>query len=89
MVQENQRPLYKLVPGRNGQMSKAAAELKPEKPAFVLPVTTITNKQRQGLNLYGRFIQMTGDLGRWRVCTLTDCLPFPFKSAFFYKRAKV
>ena len=58
MVQENQRPLYKLVPGRNGQMSKAAAELKPEKPAFVLPVTTITNKQRQGLNLYGRFIQM-------------------------------
>ena len=38
--------------------------LKPEKPVILLPVTTRTNKQRQGLNLYGRFIQMAGDLRR-------------------------
>ena len=29
-----------------------------EELASVLPVTTRTNEERQGLNLYGRFIQM-------------------------------
>ena len=39
--------------------------LKPEQSGFVLPVTTRSNKQRQGLNSYGHFIQMAGDLRRW------------------------
>ena len=32
--------------------------LKLETLAFVWPVTTRTNKERQGLNLYGHFTQM-------------------------------
>ena len=53
--------------------------MKPEKtPKFRLPVTTKPNKQRQGLNLYGHFIQLAGDLRRWRVHTLTDHLKFHF-----------
>ena len=38
--------------------------LKLEKLAFVLPITTRTNKWRPGLNLYGHFIQMASDLRR-------------------------
>ena len=34
---------------------------------FVLPVTTRTNKYKQGLDLDGRFIQMAGDPRRWQV----------------------
>ena len=36
--------------------------VKLEKPAFVLPVTTIINKQRQGLDLYECYIQMVSNL---------------------------
>ena len=39
--------------------------LKREKTAFVLPVTTRSNNL--GLNLNGSFMQMAGDLRRWRV----------------------
>ena len=39
--------------------------LKPEKTLeFGLPVTTGPNKQRQGLNLYGHFIQVACNLRR-------------------------
>ena len=58
--------------------------VKPEKTLeFGLPVTTKPNKQRQGLNLYGRFIQMAGDLRRWRVHTLTDHLVFSLQAKVF------
>ena len=63
--------------------------MKQEKPAFMLPVMTRTNKKRQGLNLYGCFIRKASDLRRWRVCTLTDCLKFHFKLTFFMRRRKV
>ena len=43
-----------------------------KKLAFVLSHTK-PNKQRQGLNLYGPFIHMAGDLRRW-VHTLTTVL---------------
>ena len=55
-------------------------------PAFGLPVTTKPNKQWQWLNLYGLFIQMAGDLRRWRVHTLTDNLPFSFQARLFIIR---
>ena len=55
-------------------------ELKPEKTLeYGLPVTTKPNKQRQGLNPYGSFIQMAGNLRRWRVHTPTDHLVFSFQ----------
>ena len=58
--------------------------MKPEKtPEFELPVSTKPNKQRQGLNPYGRFIQMAGDLRRWRVHILTDHLAFSFQARLF------
>ena len=37
---------------------KSHQKMKPEKSVFVLPVTIRTTKQRQGLSLYGHFIQM-------------------------------
>ena len=46
---------------------------------------TKPNRQRQGLNLYGHFIQMVGDLRRQQVCTLTDHLKF---RPFFIRRRK-
>ena len=49
---------------------------------------TKPNEQRQGLNLYGRFIQMASDLIRWRVHTLTDHLKFHVKMALFIRRTK-
>ena len=52
-------------------------------PEFGLPVTTKPNKQRQGLNPYGRFIQMAGELRRWQVHTLTDHLVFSFQAKVF------
>ena len=55
--------------------------------AFVLSHTE-PNKQRQGLNLYGYFIQMAGNLRRWRVHTLMDHLKFHFKMALFTRRTK-
>ena len=58
--------------------------LKLEKtPAFGLPVTTKPNKQRQGLNLYGHFIQTVGDLRSWQAHTLTDHLVFSFQAKVF------
>ena len=58
--------------------------LKLEKaPEFGLPVTTKHNKQWQRLNLYGHFIQMAGNLRRWRVHTLTDHLVFSFQGKVF------
>ena len=39
------------------------------------------NKQRPGLDLYGRFIQMVGNLRRWWVCTLIDHFKLHFKVA--------
>ena len=58
--------------------------LKPEKTLeFGLPVTTKPSKQRQGLHLYGRFIQMAGDLRRWQAHTLTDHLVFSFQAKVF------
>ena len=63
---------------------KEIEKLKLEKtPEFRLPVTTKPNKQRQGLNLYWSFIQMAGDLRRWRVHTLTDYLVFSFQARLF------
>ena len=41
------------------------------------------NKQWQRLNLYGHFIQMAGNLRRWRVHTLTDHLVFSFQGKVF------
>ena len=52
-------------------------------PVFGLPVTTKPNKQKQGLNPYGRFIQMAGNLRTGRVHTLTDHLVFSFQSKVF------
>ena len=46
------------------------------------------NKQRQWLNLYGHFTQISGDLRRQRVFTLTDHLTFHFKVALFIRRTK-
>ena len=51
-------------------------------------VTTNPNKQRQGLYLYGRFIQMASDLRRWRVHTLTDHLVFSFPAKVFTTGSK-
>ena len=63
--------------------------MKPEKTLeFGLPVTTKPSKQRQGLNLYGRFIQMAGDLRRWQAHTLTDHLVFSFQANVFIARNK-
>ena len=71
------------------KLSLRWVELKPEKtPEFRLPVTTKPNEQRQGLNLYGFFIQMAGELRRWRVHTLTDHLKFHFKMALFIRKTK-
>ena len=50
---------------------------------FGLSVTTKPSKQRQGLNLYGWFIQMAGDLRRRRVHTLTDHLVCFFQAKVF------
>ena len=70
--------------GKNNEMEKDLVKMKPEKTwEFRLPVTTKPNKQRQGLNLYGSFIQMAGDLRRWRVHTLTDYLVFSFQANVF------
>ena len=55
----------------------------------MLPVPTRLNKQRQGLNIYGRFIQMVGNPRIRRVCTVTDCLKFHFIWTLFTKRRKV
>ena len=60
-----------------------------EKSAFVLPVTTRTNKQRQGLNLYGRFIQMAGDLRRRQVMYPHGLSCTSFQASLFYKEEKV
>ena len=38
--------------------AKRPVGLKPEKPGLVRPVTTRTTEEKQGLNLYGHFIQM-------------------------------
>ena len=59
--------------------------LKAEKWAFVLPDTAKTNKQRQGLDLYGSFLQIAHDLRRQQVCTLTGHVTFSFKPAFFIR----
>ena len=70
--------------GKNNEMEKDLVKMKPEKTwEFRLPVTTKPNKQRQGLNLYGSFIQMAGDLRRWRVHTLTDHFVFSFQARLF------
>ena len=70
--------------GKNNEMEKDLVKMKPEKTwEFRLPVTTKPNKQRQGLNLYGSFIQMAGDLRRWRVHTLTDYRVFSFQANVF------
>ena len=60
-----------------------SVDLKLEKtPEFGLPVTTRPNKQRQELNLYGRSIQMAGDLRKWQIHTLTDHLVISFQAKF-------
>ena len=40
------------------------------------------------MNLYGRFIQMAGDLRRWQAHTLTDHLVFSFQANVFIARNK-
>ena len=50
---------------------------------FRLPVTTKPNKQRQGLNLHGRFIQTASNLRRRQVHTLTDHLVLSFQAKIF------
>ena len=70
-------------------LSVFSVKMKLEKPVFVLPVTYQTQQVRQGLNLYGLFIQMDGDLRRQGVCTLTDRLNFPFKPTFLWEGKSV
>ena len=59
-------------------------EMKQEKPLFMLPVTTRTNK-RDGLNLCGRFTQMAGDLSRWQVIHPNRPSNIPFQADPFLK----
>ena len=66
----------------------ATFELKPEKSAFMLPVTTRTNKQRQGLNLYRCFIQMVSDLRRRWVIDPKRPSYISFQTNCFYKEKK-
>ena len=49
---------------------------------------TDPNKQREGLNLYGSLIWMTGNLRRQWVHTLKNHLKFHFKMALFIRRTK-
>ena len=63
--------------------------LKLEMLAFVLPVPTRTHEQWQGLNLHGHFIQMAGDLRRWRVVTLKDHLASHLTPTLFIRRRNV
>ena len=44
---------------------------------------------RNGLNLYGRFIQVAGDLRIQWVYTLTDRLKLHFKQMLFIRRREV
>ena len=60
--------------------------MKLEKSAYMLPVTTRTKKQRQGLNLYGHFIQMQMISEDGGLYTLKNRLTFQFRPAFFYKK---
>ena len=62
--------------------------LKLEKLAFVLPVTTRTDEERQGLNLYGRFFQAAGDLRRWQVMCPKTRLNIPSQTDLFIRRRK-
>ena len=50
---------------------------------------TRPNQQREGLNLYGPFIQKAGDLRRRWVSTLTDGLKSHFKQTLFIRRREV
>ena len=63
--------------------------VKPEKLAFVLPVTTRTNTQRQGLNLYVHFLQMAGDLRRWWVVDPKRRSYISFEASLFVRRRQV
>ena len=65
------------------------AELKREKLVFVLPVTTRTNKQRQGLNLYGHLIQVASDLRSGQVTYPSRLSYISFEASLFYKEEKV
>ena len=62
--------------------------MKPEKSAFVLPVTTRANKQRQRLNLYGRCIQVAGNLRRRQVMYPNRQSYISFQAILFYKKEK-
>ena len=63
--------------------------MKPGRLAFVLLVTTRTNKQRQGLNLYGCFFQMASDLRRRRIMYPNRLSYICFQaSIFFFLREK-
>ena len=56
---------------------------------FVLPAIARTNKQRQGLNLCGHFIQKAGDLGRQQAMYLNRLSYIPLQTAPFYKEKKI
>ena len=76
------RQQVKVARGTGGADWVVKVKVKPEKPMFVLPVTTRTNKQRQGLNLYGlysdgwRSERMAGYIPKWTV--LNSILHPPF-----------
>ena len=67
---------------RSQQPAAATLPAKPEKRCSCCLSHTKPNKQRQGLNHYGRFIQMASDLRRLVGRTLMDRPTFPLKPAF-------
>ena len=62
--------------------------LESEKPVFVLPVTTRTNKQKHGLTLHGCFIQMAGDLRGQGVTYPQKSSSHLISNQSFYKEKK-
>ena len=63
-------------------------QAKQEKSMSVLPVTARMSKQRQGLNLYGCFIQTASDLRRLQFMYPKDHFISPLKPTFFIRRRK-
>ena len=69
--------------GRGAGATRAPLETRKKKWHSCCLSRTEPNKQRQELNLYGRSIQMAGDLRKWQIHTLTDHLVFSFQAKVF------
>ena len=60
--------------------------MKPEKLSFVALVTTRTSEQKQGLNLYGNFIQMPVIWEDGGLCTLKNRINISSQAKLFIRR---